>query len=82
MPTPSVHEAVEKLNAALADANALTPEDRAELERVLGDARRALGHEKSLANRAGELTARFETEHPHLAEAIAALARALAGVGI
>jgi hypothetical protein len=80
---PSVHEAVEKLHAALAETESLTPGQRAELEQVLRDVERALGeHEKPLATRASELTASFETNHPKLAESIAALARALAGVGI
>jgi DNA-binding GntR family transcriptional regulator len=79
----SVHEAARTLHAALAEARTLSPEQRAELEQVLRDVERALGaREKPLAERASELTARFETEHPKLAESIAALARALAGVGI
>ncbi|HEY8122305.1 MAG TPA: DUF4404 family protein [Myxococcota bacterium] len=81
-PNP-IHDAVAKLHAALADAPTLTPELRGELERVLRDVERALGpREQPLAERASELTARFETNHPKLADAIAALARALAGVGI
>jgi hypothetical protein len=83
MTTPSVHEAVEKLHAALAESPTLTPEQRGELEYVLHDVERALGaRDKPLAERASELTARFEVNHPKLAESIAALARALAGVGI
>jgi DNA-binding GntR family transcriptional regulator len=83
MTKPSVLEAAQTLHAALAEARALTPEQRAELEQVLRDVERALGpRDKPLAERASELTARFETDHPKLAESIAALARALAGVGI
>jgi hypothetical protein len=83
MTTPSVHEAVEKLHAALAESVALTPEQRSELEQVLRDVERALGaREGPLAARASDLTVRFEANHPKLAESIAALARALAGVGI
>jgi len=83
MTTPSVHEAVEKLHAALSESPTLTPEQRSELEHVLHDVERALGaQEKPLAERASELTARFEANHPKLAESIAALARALAGIGI
>ena len=83
MSSQPVHDAVEKLHAALADSPTLTPELRTELERVLRDVERALGHrENPLAVRASELTARFEANHPKLAESIAALARALAGVGI
>ncbi len=83
MSTSTIHDAVAKLHAALADSRSLTPEQRAELELVLQDVERALGsQQKTLADRATDLTARFETSHPKLAESVAALARALAGVGI
>ena len=83
MSTTSVHDAVETLHAALADSPTLTPDLRAELEHVLRDVERALApREKPLAERASELTAAFEANHPKLAESLAALARALAGVGI
>ena len=83
MTTPSVHEAVQNLHNALGESRSLSDAQRAELELVLRDVERALGaRERPLAERAGELTARFEANHPKLAEAVAALARALAGVGI
>jgi hypothetical protein len=84
MANRSIHEAVAQLHSVLADAPALGPEQRAELEGVLRDVERALGpeREKPLAERAEELTARFEASHPKLAESLAALARALAGIGI
>lgn len=83
MTTNAIHDAVAKLHAALADSPALTPELRGELELVLRDVERTLSpREQPLAARATELTARFEANHPKLADAIAALARALAGVGI
>ncbi len=83
MSTPTIHDAVAELHTALASSPALTPEQRAELELVLHDVERALGPQhETLAERASALTARFETSHPKLAESVAALARALAGVGI
>jgi hypothetical protein len=83
MPKNAIHDAVAKLHAALAESPTLTPELRADLETVLRDVERVLGAtEHPLAVRATELTARFEANHPKLAESLGALARALAGVGI
>jgi hypothetical protein len=83
MDAKAVHDAVARLHAELADADALTPELRAELTVALRDVERALGRrERPLAARAEELAARLEAEHPKLAESISALVRGLAGIGI
>lgn len=83
MDAKAVHDAVARLRAELADAEALTPELRAELSVALRDVERALGRsERPLAVRAEELAARLEAEHPKLAESISALMRGLAGIGI
>jgi len=80
----AVHDAVAKLRKALEHPDDLTPEVRTELELALHDVERALRTRKeaSLSERVGELATRFEVTHPALAESVASLARALAGIGI
>ncbi len=83
MDAKAVHDAVARLHAELADAGAVPPELRRELEGTLRDVERALGRRDApLAARVESLAARFESDYPALAESIGALVRVLARMGI
>jgi hypothetical protein len=84
-PTRKLHETLVELDRQLAGAE-LDPALRAELRERL-DALRARvdageAAEGSLLAGIRELTLRFEAEHPALAEAVGAVASALARIGI
>lgn len=76
-----------ELHRELADANALDPDSRRMLERVLDDVRRigTAGAAEAPAEPAGQLreaALRLEAEHPKLAAALGQLGDALAKLGI
>lgn len=66
------------LHTALAQADRLGPEDRAQLQSALEDIRRVLGHGDTLEGAA----VRLEAGHPGVAGAIRAVLDALAKAGI
>jgi hypothetical protein len=81
-----LHATLAELHRQLAEARTLDPELRAELRAAVDEinARVEAGDaaEGSLRERLSDLALRFEAEHPALADAAGAVARALARLGI
>lgn len=81
-----LHETLAELHRQLADAPSLEPGLRAELRAAMEEIRARVeageAAEGSLLERVSDLALRFEAEHPALADAAGALARALARLGI
>jgi hypothetical protein len=84
-----VLEALDVLNAELADANQLSGEARASLARVTEDIRQHVAEREAVGAADEDATSalkdallEFETDHPQLTGAINQLAAALANLGI
>ena len=84
-----LRKSIKHLQDELADGDPLTPEDRARLERVLGDVVALLERDGSEAVAATETTEelptlveRFESTHPNLAAVLGHIADSLSQLGI
>jgi hypothetical protein len=84
--TRSLHETLLELERQLEGTERLDPALRAELEKSLAKLRERVDAgdpaEDSLLEGIRDLTLRFEASHPTLAEAVGAVASALAQIGI
>jgi hypothetical protein len=85
-PIRTLHETLVELERQLDGAERLDPALRAELSRRLDELRERVdagaAAEPPLLEGIRDLTLRFEAAHPHLAEAVGAVASALARIGI
>ena len=84
--TRNLHDTLAELHRQLAEVPSLEPALREELRAAMDEIRERIeaggDAEGSLLDRVSELTLRFEAEHPALADAAGAVARALARLGI
>jgi chromosome segregation ATPase len=84
--TRNLHETLAELHRQLAEVPSLEPALREELRGAMEEIRARIeageAAEGSVLDRVSELTLRFEAEHPALADAAGAVARALARIGI
>ena len=86
MPREALRQNLTKLHAELASAEELDEDVRALLRQVAGDIEEVLGDQSasphSLQNRLEEATAKFEADHPRLANIIGELADTLSKLGV
>ena len=84
--TRDLHATLVELHRQLAETPSLDPALRAELRGAMEEIRVRVeagkAAERSLLERVSDLALRFEAEHPTLADAAGAVARALARLGI
>lgn len=89
MATTRLRETLEELEQELEQSQALDPQSRERLARVLEEVRELLGEgvepreeHRTLLDRLREATREFEEEHPTLAETVGRVATALSNLGI
>lgn len=91
MPERRVRETLDELSRQIRDAETLGPEEREELDRLVGEIEARLdrdagreddGEAPPLVQRLSEAAERFEASHPRLSAAVGRLVDALAAMGI